>query len=58
MIPPELAAQRVGIGFLLGLPLGLLADFLHPLRPRHTNLADTLLVLAAGWVLLFFGFGI
>ena len=47
MTAPALAAERFGIGCLLGAGLGLWYAFLRPLRRRRTGFADVLFLLGA-----------
>ena len=42
-LTPVTAAYRMACALALGAALGLLYDFLRPLRPRHTVLADLLI---------------
>ena len=58
MIPPVLAARRLGIGCLVGLGLGLWYAALRPLRRKRNAPADLLFLAAAfaGW--LWHGFGV
>ena len=58
MTEPVIAAQRFLAGFALGTFLGLWYGFLRPLRPRHTVLSDLLFLISAGWVWLYYMFGI
>lgn len=57
MTGPAEAALRFGWGCLMGAGLGVCYDFLRPLRPKRTILADTVFVvcLFAAWVQLSFG---
>lgn len=58
MMPPAVMAARFLKGLALGAGLGVCYDFLRPLRPRRTGLADTLFLLAAMAVVVGFSFGI
>jgi hypothetical protein len=58
MMPPSQAAWQFAMACLYGLVLGLIYDFLRPLRPKRTTLADTLFVLALFYLWLRLSFGI
>ena len=45
-------------GMVTGAALGLVYDFLRPLRPKHTALADSLFALAALYAFLVLHFGL
>lgn len=57
MTAPGAAAGRFAAACLLGLVLGVVYGFFHPLRKRHPHLADGLflLVLFPVWIYLSFG---
>ena len=55
---PSTAAVRLLISMGYGGLLGLYYDFLRPLRPKRTILADGLFVLGAFWASVDFGFRI
>lgn len=56
MTEPALAAERFGIGCLLGLGLGLWYSILRPLRRRRNGPADALFLLGAFCAWLYHGF--
>ena len=58
MTAPALAAARFLSACVLGLGLGLLYDFLRPLRPRYTTLSDLLFLLGTFLAWLVLGFGV
>ena len=58
MTEPALAAQRFGIGCLLGLTLGLWYALLRPLRRRRSAPADALFLLGAFCAWLYHGFAV
>jgi hypothetical protein len=57
MTAPALAADRFLAACLIGMQMGFVYDFLRPLRPKLTAIADLLFLaaLATGWVYLGFG---
>ena len=55
---PGTDALRFGMACLLGVGLGLLYDFLRPLRPKRTGLADGIFLLAVVWGWVYLGFGV
>jgi hypothetical protein len=57
MTAPALAADRFLAACLIGMQLGFVYDFLRPLRPKLTAVADLLFLftLGAGWIYLGFG---
>jgi len=57
MTAPALAADRFLAACLIGMQLGFVYDFLRPLRPKLTAIADLLFLaaLGAGWIYLGFG---
>ena len=58
MIPPSQAAWQFAIACLYGSALGLMYDFLRPLRPKRTALADTLFVLVLFYLWLRLSFAV
>ena len=58
MTAPDLAAQRLLWGLLLGAQLGLVYEFLRPLRVRHHAPADLLFVGFGFWVWGWYSFQI
>ena len=56
MTPPSVALERLGMGCLLGLVLGLWYDVLRPPRRRFVHLCDGLFLLGFGWAFLIQGF--
>ncbi len=58
MTAPDLAAQRLLWGLLLGAQLGLVYEFLRPLRVRHHAPADLLFVGFGFWVWIWYSFQI
>ncbi|MBE6974908.1 MAG: hypothetical protein E7436_05405 [Ruminococcaceae bacterium] len=58
MTAPALAAARFAAAFLLGAALGPVYDFLRPLRPRLTALADLLFLMPATGAWLYLNFAV
>ena len=58
MTAPELAAQRFGAALIIGMLLGLGYEFLRPLRPRFTALADGVFLVLAVWLWLIHAFAV
>jgi hypothetical protein len=58
MTAPDLAAHRLLWGLLLGAQLGLVYEFLRPLRSRHHAPADLLFVGFGFWVWVWYSFQI
>lgn len=58
MTEPALAAERFGIGCLLGVGLGLWYALLRPLRCRRSAPADALFLLGAFCAWLYHGFAV
>ena len=58
MTVPAPAALRFAAACLIGMALGVVYDFLRPLRPRATAAADLVFLLAAGVGWVYLGFGI
>ena len=55
---PATAAYRLAVSVLLGAALGLGYGFLRPLRRRAAWISDTLFLLVALWVWVYFSFGV
>lgn len=58
MISPALAWGQFLTACLLGAGLGLVYDFLRPLRPRFTALSDLLFLGVLGYTLVYLFFGV
>ena len=58
MISPALAWGHFLTACLLGAGLGLVYDFLRPLRPRFTALSDLLFLGVLGYTLVYLFFGV
>ena len=58
MISPEAALERLLWAALYGACLGLVYEFLRPLRPKSTTLADSIFILCTGWLWLHLSFAI
>jgi hypothetical protein len=58
MTAPALAADRFLAACLIGMQLGFVYDFLRPLRPKLTAIADLLFLIALGAGWLYLGFGV
>lgn len=56
MTAPAVSARHLACSLLLGAALGVYYEFLRPLRPRHTRMADGLYLLGAVWAWLFLSF--
>ena len=58
MISPALAWGHFLAACLLGVGLGLVYDFLRPLRPRFTALSDVVFLAVLGYTLIYLFFGV
>jgi hypothetical protein len=58
MTPPAVAAQRLGISFVMGLVLGVLYGFLRPVRIKHRHLGDLIFVIATAIVWVYQSFAV
>ena len=58
MISPALAWGHFLAACLLGVGLGLVYDFLRPLRPRFTALSDVVFLAVLGYALIYLFFGV
>lgn len=58
MTTPVVAFRCFILACLLGAGLGIVYDFLRPLRPKYTHLSDLLFVAVAFWVWLYLSFDI
>lgn len=58
MISPALAWGHFLAACLLGAGLGLVYDFLRPLRPRFTALSDVVFLAVLGYALIYLFFGV
>lgn len=58
MISPALAWGHFLAACLLGVGLGLVYDFLRPLRPRFTALSDGVFLAVLGYALIYLFFGV
>ena len=58
MTEPTVAFGRFLTGILLGCLIGLFYGFLRPVQKGRAIFADTVFVIFAGWVLLYYGFAV